>query len=212
MFATYYKIDLTSYDSDEDENAYQPPDEDDEPDTLNEQVPSECLFTKYHHNPKFDLYDTLTPKQLCEEYYSVRMALSELSKDVTPTKINISKEYQRLKLYLEKKGVNHNSWTGQIEFKSPITVDKITTKKQSKNGLFNICGRYGKDPKNCSCFYCTGYIKDIRFEDGWHATKLNVQFNDKDYVKSKGALWSTREKCWYTRASSPHYNDLVHKF
>jgi hypothetical protein len=147
MFATYYKIDLTSYDSDEDKNAYQPPDEDDEPDTLNEQVPSECLFTKYHHNPKFDLYDTLTPNELCEEYYSVRMALSELSKDVTPTKINISKEYQRLKLYLEKKGVNHNSWTGQIEFKSPITVEK-----KPKTGVLTYVDRLEKIVRNADVF------------------------------------------------------------
>jgi hypothetical protein len=45
LFQKYYQTKVC-HDSDYEENDFQPPDEDDEPDTLDESVPSKCLFTK----------------------------------------------------------------------------------------------------------------------------------------------------------------------
>lgn len=192
LFQKYYHT--SPYDSDYDANAYKPPDEDDEPDTLNESVPSECLFTNVH--------DILKPvKCTCGWFCELPESHVEHSKWSGCAYIN------------SKYDLSYDS-EGEL-IACPKDVKPITkkpTKKQPKDGLFDICGRYGKDLKKCSCFYCTGYIKDICIEDGWYATKLNVKFNDKELAKSKGALWSTTEKCWYTRASSPHYKDLVDRF
>jgi hypothetical protein len=137
------------HDSDYKENDFQPPDEDDEPDTLDESVPSKCLFTKL--------------KQI---------------------------------------------------------------KKQSKDGQFDICGYRGEDPKLCMCKKCNSrriakmsmynyhgneYI-EYSFESNYLATKLEVKFADKDLVKSKGALWSQKLKCWYVKLSNPNYTELVETY
>jgi len=132
------------YDSDYEENDFQPPDEDDEPDTLDESVPSKCLFTK----------------------------------------------------------------------------------KISKDGKFDICGYTGADPKLCMCKKCNSrriakmsmcnyhgdkYI-EFSFESNYLAKKQEVKFADKDLVKSKGALWSQKLKCWYVKLSNPNYTELVETY
>lgn len=310
MFAKFYQTKNVCYDSDYEENDFQPPDEDDEPDTLDESVPSQCLFTTpkditdSFYESQVAMYNTLTPNELCEEYFSVKMALSELSKDVDETKIKSSKEYQRLKLYLENKGVYHNTWTGQIEFKIPIKTEekpikkkvvkvdtgyvpldvnkytaeiikkmsesryfKLTdsftladnlrfsaietgkydkdydydkralniqadieanqfiklkkvvsktekkpTKKLPKDGKFDICGYTGKLPKACDCVSCSTKLCSGLYEEKWLATKLEVKFADKEFVKSKGAFWSQTEKCWYVKLSNPNYTELVETY
>lgn len=97
-------------------------------------------------------------------------------------------------------------------------VEKKPTKKKpikqikSKDGCFDICGKYGKDTSKCSCAYCRGRMFSVSDDNDWLATKLKVDFEDKNIVKAKGALWSPIEKCWYVRLSNPHYKILVDKF
>jgi len=61
MFAKYYQTKNVCYDSDYDENDFQAPDEDDEPDTLDESVPSEFMFSK-QHTINTEQYPELIPK------------------------------------------------------------------------------------------------------------------------------------------------------
>lgn len=151
IFAKYYQTEKVCYDSDYDENDYQPPDEDDEPDTLDESVPSNCLFTK-----QVPVYENA----------------------------------------------------------------KKPTKKMPKDGRSDICGYYGTNPKICKCYSCSLYYRgELQkscssfcggfFKDDWLATKLDVGFTDKEFVKSQGARWSQSEKTWYVILSNPNYHKLV---
>ena len=196
MFAKYYHTKNVCYDSDYDENDFQAPDEDDEPDTLDENVPTKCLFTK----PKniAEKKPTKIAKCTCGWFCELPESHIEHSKWSGCDYIN-----SKYDLSYDSDGEIHGTLKSSKEEKKP------TKKQPKKDGKFDICGRYGEGLKECSCFYCTGYIKNVCITDNWHATKLTVNFKDKDHVKSKGALWSQTEKCWYVRASNPNYKELV---
>lgn len=104
------------------------------------------------------------------------------------------------------------------EPKKIANVEKKPTKKkpipqmQSKDGCFDICGKYGKDTSKCSCAYCKGRMFSISDDENWLATKLKVDFENKNIVKAKGALWSPIEKVWFVRASNKNYKELCDKF
>ncbi len=91
------------------------------------------------YNSKVATYKTLTPDELCDEYYSIRMSLSELSRDVNDNKIKLADDYEKLKLYLEDMGVYHSPFSGTIKFITPIkpeekkkTKVRLSTEEKSK--------------------------------------------------------------------------------
>jgi hypothetical protein len=226
MFAKFYQTKSVCYDSDYEENDFQPPDEDDEPDTLDESIPSEFMFSKkskivFEEIDHEEYFDAITEDGKYEGKYE---------SDKNPTKT--VKCTCGWFCELPESHIEHSKWGGcdYISSKYDLSYDsdgeihgtlkpskekkptKKTTKKLSKDGKFDICGKYGKNVKDCSCFYCNGYIKSACYTFDWQATKLEVKFADKDFVKSKGAMRSQTENCWYVKASNPHYKELVDMF
>ena len=239
MFAKYYQTKSVCYDSDYEENDFQPPDEDDEPDTLDESVPSKFMFSK-KSKIVFEEIDH-------EEYFD---AITEDSKyegkfesDKNPTKT--VKCTCGWFCELPESHIEHSKWSGcdYISSKYDLSYDsdgeihgtlkpsegkkptKKIVKKQPKDGQFNICGYRGEDPKKCVCSNCTTrrisskslcqthhdeYLAMWSSSDnGYLATKLNTTYEEKEFVKSKGALWSQKLKCWYVKLSNPNYMELV---
>jgi len=228
MFAKFYQTKSVCYDSDYEENDFQPPDEDDEPDTLDESVPSNCLFTK-----QTEKYPELIPEfpyvQDEDGYYVCKSCdwYEEMSWNCNEYISHINHGYSCCKYIKSKYDISYDD-EGYIvgTEKKLASKAKKPTKKQSKDGKFDICGYTGADPKLCMCKKCNSrriakmsmcnyhgdeYI-EFSFESNYLATKLEVKFADKDLVKSKGALWSQKLKCWYVKLSNPNYTELVETY
>lgn len=88
---------------------------------------------------------------------------------------------------------------------------------------FDICGYEGNNPKTCQCLLCKQYRNETvpysqfmseftKSNKVWLATKLNVDYEDKDEVKQMGARWSKVMRVWFVRYNCPNYNEIIKRW
>jgi hypothetical protein len=163
------------YDSDYDENDFQAPDQYDEPDTLDECVPCECLFTKPKNSA--DKKPTKIAKCTCGWFCELPESHIEHSKwsgcDYINAKYNLSYDSD-----------------SEIHGTLKPSNEKKPTKKIPKDGIFDTCGYTGKNAKSCGCVSCNPSLyarksgscvvkfSHKQYEEKWLATKLEVKFAD----------------------------------